>query len=86
MLASGGPNLACQRGKQHQTFFKIPRQMSTLSGALHILQRKQVVLDTCTPEAERVGLSLTFSSHMARNREKQTPQCVAGPSHNANFD
>ena len=49
--------------------------MSTLIGTFHIFPKKQVVLNTRTPEAENVDLSFTFSSHMARNPDMQTPVC-----------
>ena len=45
-----------------------------------------MALNTQTPEAEHVDLSLAFSSHMARNPDMQRPQCVVNPPHDVNFD
>ena len=74
-LSAEGPNLACQRGKQHYALFlKSNMTNVTLIRTLHISPRNKKVLNTRTLEADHVGLSLTFSSHMARNPDIQTPQ------------
>ena len=85
------PNLACRLGAlcclpTLGAFQNPTRQVSTSIRTLHISPRNQVVLNTWTLEAECVDLSLTFSRHMARNPDVQTPQCVAIPPHDVNFD
>ena len=76
-----------RQGCQHLTELSLQHPMRNYVTQISVgaksclpAQRKQMVLDTWTPEAEHLHLSLTFSRHVARNPNKQTPQCVVSLS------
>ena len=80
LRARGKLTLLASAASNIRPFSKIQLDKCQLS------HKKQVVWDTKTPESEHADLPLTFSSHMVRNPDLQTQQCVAVPSHDVNFD